>query len=124
MREIEWMGSSLKDLISMPEEVRAEFGHGLYLAQTGQRHVSTKPYGDSIELIERFDGDTYRCVYNIKIDDDVYVLHAFQKKSTSGISVPKHDKETIAVRLKAAKQLAVEKQKARQSSQEGKRHEC
>ena len=113
-------GYSLKDLIDMPEEVRAEFGHGLYLAETGQRHVKAKPYGDSIELIERFDGDTYRCVYNIKIDDDIYVLHAFQKKSTSGISVPRHDKETIEARLKAARQLAAEKQKENQSGKKGK----
>lgn len=98
----------------MPEGVRSEFGHGLYLAQTGLRHVSAKPYDDSIELIERFDGDTYRCVYNIRIDDDLYVLHAFQKKSTSGIAVPRHDKETIDERLKAAKRLAAEKQRAKQ----------
>lgn len=108
------MGSSLSDLIGMPEEVRAEFGHGLYLAQAGQRHVNAKPYGDSIELIERFDGDTYRCVYTLEIDDDIYVLHSFQKKSTRGIAVPRQDKETIEARLKAAKQLAAGKQKARQ----------
>ena len=111
VRRIEWIGSSLRDLISMPEGVRGEFGHGLYLAQTGLRHLNAKPYGDSIELIERYDGDTYRCVYNIRIDDDLYVLHAFQKKSTSGISVPRHDKETIAARLKAARQLAADKPK-------------
>ena len=119
MRAVEWMGNSLKDLIAMPEEVRAEFGHGLYLAQVGQRHVSAKPYGESIELIERLDGDTYRCVYNIRIDDDLYVLHAFQKKSTSGIAVPKHDKETIEARLKAAKQLAADK-KAAHTNKKGK----
>lgn len=112
MRKIEWMGSSLKDVVAMPEDVRAEFGHGLYLAQTGQRHIHAKPYGNSIELIERFDGDTYRCVYNIRIDDDIYVLHAFQKKSTSGIAVPRHDKETIEARLGAAKQLADQKREA------------
>lgn len=120
MPKIEWMGSSLKDLTDMPEDVRAEFGHGLYLAETGQRHVNAKPYGDSIELVERFDGDTYRCVYNIRIDDDIYVLHAFQKKSTRGISVPRHDKETIEARLKAARQLAAEKRKSRHNSTKGK----
>lgn len=105
------MGSSLQDLMGMPEGVRGEFGHGLYLAQTGQRHLNAKPYGDSIELVERFDGDTYRCIYNVKIDDDIYVLHAFQKKSRSGIATPKHEKQTIEARFKAAKLLAAEKQK-------------
>ena len=109
MRQLEWMGNSLKDLSRMPEDVRGEFGHGLFLAQIGLRHTNAKPYDGSIELIERHDGDTYRCIYNVKIDDDIYVLHAFQKKSTSGIAVPKHDKEMIEARLKAAKQLAAEK---------------
>lgn len=113
MRTIEWMGSSLKDLIAMPETVRGDFGHGLYLAQTGERHVHAKPFGESVELIERFDGDTYRCVYNIRIDDDLYVLHAFQKKSTSGIAVPKHDRDTIEERLTAAKRLAADKRQAK-----------
>ncbi len=114
MRRIEWMGSRLDDLIAMPEAVRSEFGHGLYLAQIGERHLNAKPFDASIELIERYDGDTYRCVYNIRIDDDLYVLHAFQKKSTRGIAVPRHDRETIDARLKAAKQLAATKRKSDQ----------
>lgn len=109
MRTLIWMGNSLKDLSDMPEDVRGEFGHGLFLAQNGLRHIRAKPYGVSIELIERHDGDTYRCIYNVKIDDDIYVLHAFQKKSTSGIAVPRHDKETIEARLKAAMKLAAAK---------------
>ena len=113
MRELEWMGSSKNDLIEMPEDVRGEFGHGLFLAQNGLRHITAKPYGSSIELIERYDGDTYRCVYNVNIDDTIYVLHAFQKKSTSGIAVPKHVRETIEARLKAANRLAAEKRAQR-----------
>lgn len=116
MRELEWMGSSRDDLVDMPEDVRSEFGHGLYLAQLGMRHVNAKSYGSSIELIERYDGDTYRCIYNVKIDDDIYVLHAFQKKSTSGIAVPKHQKETIEARLKAAQRLAAEKRAQRKQA--------
>ena len=111
MRTVQWMGNSLKDLSAMPENARAEFGHGLFLAQVGERHLNAKPCGDSIELIERLDGDTYRCVYNIRIDGDLYVLHAFQKKSTAGIAVPKHDKATVEARLKAARQLAAEKRR-------------
>lgn len=113
MRALHWMGSSKHDLIEMPEDVRCEFGHGLFLAQNGLRHINAKPYGSSIELIERNDGDTYRCIYNVAIDDDIYVLHAFQKKSTNGIGVPKHVKETIEARLKAANKLAAEKRAQR-----------
>ena len=113
MRELEWMGSSKEDLTNMPEDVRGEFGHGLYLAQNGMRHINAKPYGSNIELIERYDGDTYRCIYNVNIDDNLYVLHAFQKKSTNGIAVPKHVKATIEARFKAAKKLAAEKRAQR-----------
>lgn len=113
MRDLEWMGSSKNDLVEMPEDVRGEFGHGLFLAQNGLRHINAKPYGPSVELIERYDGDTYRCIYNVNIDDTVYVLHAFQKKSTSGIAVSKHVKETIEARLKAANRLATEKRAQR-----------
>jgi phage-related protein len=117
MRTIEWIGSSRDDLSTMPAEVCSEFGHGLYLAQIGERHLNAKPFGESIELIERYDGNTYRCVYNIRIDDDLYVLHAFQKKSTRGIAVPKHDRETIEARLKEAKRIAANKraQKSRKA---------
>lgn len=103
----------------MPEDVRGGFGHGLFLAQTGLRHPNAKAFGGSIELVERHDGDTYRCVYNVRIDDDIYVLHAFQKKSTSGIALPKHDKDTIEARLKAAKQLAAEKRLLHERGKKG-----
>ena len=50
----------------MPDAVKAEFGHGLYLAQTGERHAKAKTLTGNegaIELIEDHDGDTYRAVY-------------------------------------------------------------
>jgi phage-related protein len=109
MRELIWVGTSLDDLRQLPEEVRGEFGHGLHLAQLGMRHSHAKPYDGSIELVERHDGDTYRCIYNIKIDEDIYVLHAFQKKSTKGIGLPKHEKALIESRLKAAHKIAAER---------------
>ena len=64
--------------------------------------------------------DTWRCVYNVRIDDDIYVLHAFQKKSTSGMSLPRHDRETIEARLNAARQLAAAKRKAGLATTKGK----
>jgi phage-related protein len=55
-----------------------------------------------LELVERYDGDTYRVVYTVRFRDAVYVLHAFQKKSTRGIKTRKHDIELIRERFKAA----------------------
>jgi len=54
-----------------------------------------------LELIEDHDGDTYRAVYTVKVRDRIIVLHAFQKKSKSGIKTPKADIELIMRRLRA-----------------------
>ena len=103
------MGSSLKDLKGFPDEVREEFGYGLYLAQTGGKHVAAKPmkgyHGSGVlEIVEVHDGSTYRAVYTVKFAGTVYVLHAFQKKSVSGIATPKPDIDVVNVRLKQAKE--------------------
>lgn len=88
----------------MPEDV---FGFALHLAQTGKKHANAKPlrgFGGAgvLEVVEDHLGDTYRAVYTVKIDDAVYVLHCFQKKSKQGIETPKHDMDLIRERLKAA----------------------
>lgn len=53
------------------------------------------------ELVEDHRGDTFRAVYTVRIGDAVHVLHAFQKKSKSGIATPRPDMELIEKRLKA-----------------------
>ena len=58
-----------------------------------------------IEIVEDYDGNTYRAVYTVKFSDAIYVLHAFQKKSKSGIATPKHDLRLIEERLGRAKEL-------------------
>ena len=58
-----------------------------------------------IEIVEDFDGNTYRAVYTVKFVEAIYVLHAFQKKSKSGIATPKHDLDLIEERFKRAKEL-------------------
>ena len=56
------------------------------------------------EVVEDFDGNTYRAVYTARYREVVYVLHVFQKKSKSGAATPKADIELIKTRLKAAEQ--------------------
>lgn len=46
-------------------------------------------------------GDNFRAVYTVRVGDAVHVLHAFQKKSKSGIATPQPDVELIEKRLKA-----------------------
>jgi phage-related protein len=87
--------------------VKQDVGHALYEAQKGRRMPSVKTLkgfggGGVVEIIEDYDGDTYRCVFTTRLAISIYVLHAFQKKSKSGISTPKHQIDLVRARLKQA----------------------
>lgn len=85
---------------------RSNLGFELFLAQTGQHPPSAKPLkglgSGTIELVENFDGNTYRAVYTIKFSEAVYVLHAFKKKSKRGSKTPKPDIDLVKRRLRDA----------------------
>ncbi len=94
----------------MPDEVKSSIGAALFQAQIGDEapHVKAlKGFGGRgvLEVIEDHDGDTYRAVYTVRFATAIYVLHAFQKKSKSGIATPKHEMDLIAARLKDAEAL-------------------
>jgi phage-related protein len=102
-----WMGRSYDDIMELPAEVRRTFGFALGLAQNGGKFVGAKPlkgFGGAavLEVVEAFDGDAFRCVYTVKFARAVYVLHVFQKKSTSGIKTPKREIDLVENRLKRA----------------------
>ena len=61
------------------------------------------------ELVEDFDGDTYRAVYTVIFAEAVYVLHAFKKKSKRGSATPREDINLIRLRLRAAELDHVER---------------
>jgi phage-related protein len=102
-----WVGSSKDDLIGFPEAVQDEIGIALSVAQFGGKHPSAKPWrgeGPGVfEVVEDHRGDTYRAVYAVRFEGVVYVLHAFQRKSPSGIRTSKRDVELIARRLNEAR---------------------
>ena len=107
LKPLDFIGSSREDLREFPDEVKQDIGYALFEAQKGQKSESAKPlkgFGGAsvLEIIERFDGDTYRAVYTVKFLEVVYVLHCFQKKSKSGIKTPQQDVDLTARRLKAA----------------------
>jgi phage-related protein len=58
-----------------------------------------------VELVDDFDGDTYRAVYTVRFVSAVYVLHAFKKKSKQGIKTPQSDIDLIKRRLKEAEAI-------------------
>jgi phage-related protein len=112
-KPLEWIGSSKKDLIALPDEVMDVFGYALYLAQTGRKHDQAKPlqgFGSAgvLEVVEDLRGNAYRAVYTVRFEKRVFVLHVFQKKSKTGIATPKPDIDLIRERLKVAARRAKE----------------
>lgn len=109
VKELIWLGSSLDDLKSFPDEVKDEMGYALHCAQLGNKDSSAKPFkghGSGIyEIVSNFNTDAYRAIYIVNLDDCLYVLHAFQKKSKSGIRTPKTDLNMIETRLKQLKMI-------------------
>jgi len=105
-KPIDWLGSSLEDLKSFPDEVQQTFGFDLYQVEFGDMPASAKPlhgeFSGTHELVENYDGETYRAVYIAKLKDKIYVLHCFQKKSKKGREIPPRDLELIRKRLKEA----------------------
>jgi phage-related protein len=108
-RPLVWVGSSKKDISALPDPVKGSFGFRLRQLQRGenpQDMKALKQFGAAvIELRESFDGNAYRCIVLVKMKNAIYVLHAFIKKSKSGIGLPKPDVEVIRARLKRAREL-------------------
>jgi phage-related protein/predicted XRE-type DNA-binding protein len=106
-KPVVWIGSSLEDLREFPELPRREVGFAISEAQLGRKHPKAKPLkgfggASTLEIVQDYDGDTYRAVYTVKFGNTIYVLHCFQKKSKSGISTPKRDTDLIMRRYKTA----------------------
>lgn len=81
----------------------------LFQAQTGEKHIKAKPLkgiGPGVlEVVSDHRGDTFRAIYTVQLADKVYVLHAFQKKSKSGIATPKAEMDLVKQRLRRAIEL-------------------
>ena len=111
LKPVVWVGSSRKDLRAFPGAVQDLMGYALFVAQQGGRHRETKTltgFGGAgvVEILVDHRGDTFRAIYTVRYQGTVYVLHAFQKKSTSGRATPKHEMDIIKQRLRAAEQIA------------------
>lgn len=124
-KELEWVGASKKDLVNFPLTVRKEVGHALYIAQEGEKHKSVKTlkgFGGAkvLEIVLDDGSGTYRAMYTVEFEEVIYVLHAFQKKSKTGIKTVKSDMDLVEQRLKRARQLNQERQK---SQKQGKKNE-
>ncbi|MDZ4654267.1 MAG: type II toxin-antitoxin system RelE/ParE family toxin [Coriobacteriia bacterium] len=109
-KEVMWIASSLRDLQAFPDSVKQAMGFALFQAQCGGKHVQAKPLkgfkgGGVLEVVEDYDGDTFRTMYTVRFSDVVYVLHSFQKKAKKGTETPKHEIDIVKARLRMAAQL-------------------
>jgi phage-related protein len=110
-----WVGASRRNVRRFPREVRRDVGRALYAAQQGETDPAAKPLrgfggGSVLEIVASHHGDTWRAVYTVRYPEAVYVLHAFQKKSKSGIATPKKDMMLIQQRLAEAQRMHRERQ--------------
>ena len=108
-KPVRWVGSSRDDLRRFPEAVRNRVGGALWEAQLGRKAPYAKPlrgFGGAgvLEIVDDFEGSTYRSVYTVRFAGLVYVLHAFQKKSRKGIATPRQEIRLIEDRLQRAKE--------------------
>ena len=89
-------------------------GYALFAAQRDEEYRSVKALKgfrarSVLEIVAPHDGNTYRAVYTVKFEDAVYVLHAFQKKSTKGIATPQHEIDLVRRRLADAERHHTER---------------
>ena len=108
-----WLASSYEDLKAMPIEVKRFFGFALSLAQKGMCYNKTKPFkleneSGLFEIVENYDGNTYRAIFTVRYAEAIYVIHCFQKKSPHGIKTSLQDVNLIRERLKRLKTIILE----------------
>lgn len=117
LAQIAWEGNSREVLKGFPEGVRQNFGFELWQLQLGVRPSDYRPLpsigAGVFELREQDERAWYRVVYLSRINDVIYVLHCFEKKSRE---MPRKEFEKAKQRLKAVKaRLAEEKRHEKRS---------
>lgn len=108
-RPVSWIKAARKAFDDFPSPVQLDALRALTVAAEGRMGDHVKPLKgfDSgvIEIVLRHRGDAFRVVYAVQIGEAIWVLHAFQKKSTHGIKTPKHEIDLVHERLKRLKEM-------------------
>ena len=108
-RPVSWIRSALKDFQAFPEGAQSICLAALTIAAEGGKAEISKPMhgmGPGVfEIGLPFRGDAYRVVYAVQFAEEIWVVHAFQKKATRGIKTPKHEIDLIKDRLKRLKEM-------------------
>ena len=108
-RPVSWIRAALKDFEGFPEGVKSICLAALTIAAEGGKANIAKPMrgmGSGVfEIALAFQGDAFRVVYAVQLAGEIWVVHAFQKKSTQGIKTPKREIDLIEDRLKRLKEM-------------------
>lgn len=108
-REIHWISGARKEFDAFPLAAKTEAARALSVAATGNKADNAKPlkgFSEGVfEIVLRHRGEAYRVVYALKLGPDIWVLHAFQKKSTHGIKTPLREIDLIRERIKRLKEI-------------------
>src|SRR5438034_11626606 len=103
-RPVSWIRAALKAFETFPEGARSVCLAALTIAAEGGKADIAKPMqglGSGVfEIALAYRSDAFRVVYAVQLGPDIWVVHAFQKKSTKGIRMPKHEIDLIKDRLK------------------------
>lgn len=109
MRPVSWIGAAEKAFRKFPREVQERGLRALNLAAEGQKADTAKPMkglGSGVfEIALAYRSDAYRTVYAVQLADEIWVIHAFQKKSRTGIKTPKQEIDLIRDRLRQLKEM-------------------
>lgn len=107
-RPISWIKAAQKDFRKFPQEAQDIILDALTIAAEGAKSSLAKPFkgveSGVFEIALPFKGDAYRTIYAVQLGESIWVIHAFQKKSKTGIKTPKQDIEIIKRRLKRLKE--------------------
>ena len=109
-RPVQWIRTARREFEAFPQGAQIELARALTVVAEGGHPDIAKPlkgFGSGVlELALRFHGDAYRVVYALRLGDGaVWVVHAFQKKSKTGIKTPKAEIDLIHGRLKRLKEM-------------------
>jgi phage-related protein len=108
-RRISWLKAALRDFEGFPDGARSTCLDALTIAAEGGKADIAKPLrgmGSGVfEIALPFQGEAFRVVYVVQLAEEIWVLHAFQKKSKGGIKTPVRDIELVRARLKALREM-------------------
>lgn len=108
-RPVSWIRAALREFEAFPEGAQAICLAALTIAAEGGKADIAKPMhglGSGVfEIALAFRGDAFRVVYAVQLADEIWVLHAFQKRSTQGIGTPKREIDLVKNRLKRLKEM-------------------